>query len=125
MNITATIRNYITGDGTANALLAGRIYAGMLPQSTAYPAAVMNIITNTPTNTKTAASDLDFVLLQIDVYSTTLASVSDTAEAIRGAIDYAVSDPILHVEYKSEMDGYSGKAEIYRRICEYIISISR
>lgn len=125
MNVTAYVRNKINADNTASALLSGRIYAGMLPQTSTYPAVALNIITNTPTNTKTGASDLDILLLQVDVYGTTLASVSDVSEAVRDAIDFATSEPIRHVEYKNEMDGYSGKAELYRRICEYSICLKR
>lgn len=125
MNIYATIRNYVNANGTANGLLSGRIYSGMVPQSSTYPAAVVNLITSSPTNTKTQASDLDFLRVQIDIYAETLASVDAVSDAIRGAIDYATSEPIRHIEFRSEMDGFSGKPELYRRICEYSISYAR
>lgn len=125
MNVTGTIRALINADSTANGLLSGRVYAGNIPQSSAYPAVALNVISTRPHNTKTGASDLDIVLLQLDVYATTLADVADVVEACRGAIDNSLSEPIRLIEYKNELDGYSGKAELYRRICEYSISLSR
>ena len=87
MNVTGTIRALINADSTANGLLSGRVYAGNIPQSSAYPAVALNVISTRPHNTKTGASDLDIVLLQLDVYATTLADVADVVEACRGAID--------------------------------------
>lgn len=125
MNYYATIRNYINGNSTANALLAGRVYAAMLPQSCSYPALVINTITTSPTNTKTAPSDLDILMVQIDIYSSKLEIADAVSSAVRDAIDYSASEPIRHIEFKKEMDGYSGKPELYRRICEYSITYAR
>lgn len=125
MNVTGPIKDLIAADSTANGLLSGRVYAGVLPQNATYPAAVLNVITTTPTNTKTQASDLDFVRLQIDVYGSQLSSVANTASAIRGAIDFRATGSIKHIEYLTGQDGFSEKPELFRWIDEYTISLKR
>lgn len=125
MNAVGTIRTLIAANSTANGLLSGRVYTDVLPQNSTYPAVAVNLINTSPTNTKTTASDLDFLLMQVDVYSTTLASAAETAEAVRGAIDYKTSGSLAHIEFKNEYDAFSGKPELHRRLQEYTISLKR
>lgn len=123
MNVTGPLRTLIAADTTANALLAGRVYAGVLMQQTEYPAAAINIVDDTPHNTKTAASDLDRVLVQVDVYGNTYASAAAVSAAIRAAIDYQTSGDLAHIEFKRSLDMYSDVAEKYRKVSEYSIMI--
>lgn len=125
MNITGPVIDLINADTAANALLAGRVYAGKVLQSSSYPAATINVINTIATNTKTQASDLDFVRLQIDVYGTTITSVAQTAEAIRAAIDYQTTGSLGHIEFFNGQDGYSEKPELFRWITEYKIAFKR
>ncbi len=122
MNITGPIKALIAADSTANGLLAGRVYAGVLQQNSTYPAAVMNLITSTTTNTKTQAGDLDFINLQVDVYGSTVASASAAAQAIRNAIQYQTSGDIKHIQFERLQDGFSEVPELFRLISEYSIS---
>lgn len=123
MNIAGPIKTLIAADTTANALLAGRVYAGVLLQQTEYPAAAINIVDDTPNNTKTGASDLDRVLVQVDVYANTYSSAAAVSAAIRAAIDYHMSGDLAHIEFKRSLDMYSDVAEKFRRVSEYSIMI--
>ena len=123
MNITGPLRTLIAAETTANALLAGRVYAGVLQQQTEYPAAAINIVDDTPHNTKPAASDLDRVLVQVDVYANTYASAAAVSAAIRAAIDYQTSGDLAHIEFKRTLDMYSDVAEKYRKVSEYSIML--
>lgn len=121
MNVTGPIKTLIAANGTANGLFAGRVYPGVLEQETAYPAAAMNIVSVRPSNSKTTASTLDKVILQIDIYSTTLATTADAAAAIRGAIDYTSSGSLTHIQFEGQQDMFSEKPELFRIMQEYSI----
>lgn len=132
MNVTGPIAVLIAANGTANGLLAGRVYPGVLKQESAYPAAVVNVVSNGPTNTKTQASDLDIISVQIDVYGSTYTSASNTAAAIRGALDYYTGTvnltgggtvKVRSITYNGENDGFTEAAELFRKIQTYTISI--
>jgi len=58
MNVTGPIKTLIAANGTANGLMAGRVYPGVLEQETSYPAAAINVVSTAPTNSKTTASSL-------------------------------------------------------------------
>lgn len=134
MNVSGIIAVLIAADGTANGLLAGRVYPGVVKQEAGYPSVAVNLIDPNPTNTKTQASDLDLTMVQVDVYGTTYSTAAATSAAIRTALDYYAgtvsltgggSVVVAHIEYKSERDGYAEKPDIFRRMCEYSISIIR
>ena len=121
MNVTGPIKTLIAANATANGIFAGRVYPGVLEQETSYPAAAMNVADTSPSNSKTTASSLDRVLLQIDVYGTTPATTQDAAAAIRGAIDYQSSGALTHIEFIGQRDMFSAKPELFRVMQEYSI----
>lgn len=121
MNVTGPIKTLIAANGTANGIFAGRVYPGVLEQETTYPAAVMNTGPTRPSNSKTTASTLDRVMLQIDIYGTTYATTADAAAAIRGAIDYASSGSLTHIQLENQQDMFSQKPELFRIMQEYSI----
>lgn len=132
MNVSGIIAVLIAADSTANGLLAGRVYPGVVKQEAGYPAVAVNLIDPGPTNTKTQTSDMDITRVQVDVYGSTYSSAAATSAAIRSALDYYAgtvaltgggSVVVAHIEYKTESDGYVEKPDIFRRMCEYSISI--
>lgn len=132
MNVSGIIANRIAANVPANAAVGGRVYPGVLKQQTAYPAVCVNLIFPGPLNTKTNPSNLDIALVQVDIYGSTYTSVADASALIRAALDYQAGTFILtgggsvdvqHIEYKSEKDGFTENAEIFRRLCEYSIAI--
>ena len=125
MNVSGPIISLIAANSTANTLLGGRVYPDVLKQSTTYPAAAINIKDNDPSNTKTGPSDMDRVLVQIDVYATTATAASEAEEAIRAALDYQTTGNIAGIFYKRTISGFSEKPELIRRISEYSLIIRR
>lgn len=132
MNVSGIVAKVIAANGTANGLLAGRVYPGVVKQEAGYPCVAVNLITPGPTNTKTQASDTDLTTVQVDVYGTTYSSAAATSSAIRTALDFYAGTVTLtgggtvvvaHIEYKSEADGYVETPDIFRRMCEYSIAI--
>lgn len=125
MNVSGPIIALIAANATANNLLGGRVYPDVLKQSTAYPAAAINIRDTDPANTKTGPSDIDRVLVQIDVYATTPTDANNASEAIREALDYQTSGDIAGIFFQRWLGGFSEKPELIRRISEYSIMLRR
>lgn len=125
MNISGPIIGLIAANSTANTLLGGRVYPDVLKQSTTYPAAAINITGGTANNTKTAVSDLDRVLVQIDTYGTTPSDAAEADEAIRGAIDYQSTGSIACIFFIRSVGALSEKPELHRRLSEYSIMYRR
>lgn len=125
MNIIQPIRALIAANTPANNLLSGRVYAEIIAQGSAYPCAAVNVTATDPTNTKTAASDMDVHRLQIDVYGSTYASAAETSEAIRAAIDYQTTGDIIGIFYQRTISGYSDVPEKYRIMSEYSVVLKR
>lgn len=121
MNVTGPIKTLIAANGTANGIFAGRVYPGVLEQETTYPAAAMNVVSTGPANSKTTASTLDKVMVQIDVYGSTYATTAAAAAAIRGAIDYTSSGSLTHIQFEGQEDMFSAKPELFRIMQTYSI----
>lgn len=121
MNVTGPIKTLIANNAPAHALMAGRVYPGVLEQETSYPAAAINVVSTAPTNSKTTASTLDRVLVQLDVYATTYAATAGAAAAIRTALDYQTSGSLTHIEFNGQEDMFSAKPELYRIMQTYSI----
>lgn len=128
MNVTGPIIKIIANNSAANALLGGRVYAGVILQKSDYPCAAVNVTNTAPNNTKTHRSDLDINRVQIDIYGTTMTSAAETGQAVRDAIDY-FSGPVTlnggglelvkHIQFEREITGFSETPEIFRIIQEY------
>lgn len=121
MNVSGPIKTLIAANGTANGIFSGRVYPGVLEQETTYPAAAINTISVTPANSKTTASTLDRVMVQVDVYGTTYATTAAAAAAIRGAIDYQTSGSLTHIEFAGQQDMFSAKPELHRIMQTYSV----
>lgn len=122
MNISGPIKTLIAANSTANGLMGGRVYPGVLEQESAYPAAAVNIVSVRPHNTKTEASTLDTVTVQLDVYATTYAATAGAAAAIRTALDYQASGSLKHIEFSGQEDIFSARPELYRIMQTYSIA---
>lgn len=134
MNVSGIVAVRIAANSTANGLIGGRVYPGVAKQETTYPCVVVNLITPGPTNTKTAASDIDITSVQVDVYGATYTATAAASAAIRSALDYYAGTVTLtgggtvnvaHIQYVGEFDGYVERPDIFRRTCEYKIAIRR
>ncbi len=125
MNITGPLISLIASDATANGLLGGRVYPQVLRQSSAYPAAAINVKNTDPANTKTGPSDLDRITVQIDVYAANATAAEQASEAIRGILDYNSTGDIECIFFLRTIDGLSEKPELIRKLSEYSIIYRR
>lgn len=125
MNVSGPIKTLIAANSTANGIFSGRVYPVVLQQETAYPAAVINTGAIRPHNSKTSASTLDRVMVQIDIYGSTYASTADAAAALRTAIDYTSSGSLGHIECENQQDMFSAKPEIFRIMQTYSVGYTR
>lgn len=134
MNASGIVAVVVAANAPANALIAGRVYPGVVKQEAGYPAIAVNLITPGPTNTKTQASNLDVATVQVDVYGSTYTSMAGASIAVRTALDYysgtvnftgGGSAVVQHIEYVNEQDGFVERGDVYRRICEYKIAMRR
>lgn len=135
MNVTGPIKVLIAANGTANGLLAGRVYPGIIPHGTTFPAAAVTIVGGNGNETKSGASDTDALRVQIDVYDSTYSGASEADEAIRSAIDFyagAVTLPasggtvtINSISFLGHQDGFEKNPELYRKISEYRVRVRR
>ena len=134
MNVSGIVDRIIAADSPANTLFGERVHPGLLDQEAGYPAAVVTLITPGPTHTKTQASDLDIATVQVDVYAQTYPEMADASAAARTALDQYAGTVTLTgggtvdvalISYINETDGFVERGEIFRRICEYKISIRR
>lgn len=121
MNVTGPLKTLIANNAPAHALMAGRVYPGVLEQETSYPAAAINVVSTAPTNSKTTASTLDRVLVQLDVYATTYAATAGAAAAIKTALNYQTSGSLTHIEFAGQEDMFSAKPELFRIMQTYSI----
>lgn len=135
MNVTGPIKVLIAANGTANALLAGRVYPGVIPHGTAFPAAAITIVGGSGNETKSGVSDTDALRVQVDVYGSTYSGASEADEAIRGAIDFYAGNVTLpagggivtinSISFMGHQDNFEKNPELFRKISEYRVRVRR
>lgn len=133
MNVSGPIKVIIAANATANALLNGRVYPGVIDINRGFPAIAITRASTEANATKTGVSQVDFVRVQVDVYARTLGEAEDTAEAVRGALDYYTgvvvsgNDTVRvdHIDYIGTVDNWEDAPELHRVIQEYMVHIKR
>jgi hypothetical protein len=121
MNIAGPIKRIIDDNATADALLDGRLYPMVAPQNVTLPYAVIQRISNRPSNTKSGPSTLDQVMVQVSVWGTTYATAEAAAEAVRGALDFwrgdVVIGPVTYsfdgISFQDCRDMYDPNSEVF------------
>lgn len=92
-NVSGIIYTILAADATVTGLVgtdAGggyKIYPITIPQAAALPAVRITEIAVEPSDTKTGASTLDAIRVQIDSYAMSMLTAQQLDEAVRGAID--------------------------------------
>jgi len=133
MNVTGPIKVIIAADATANALLAGRVYPGVIDNGRGFPAVAVTRASTDANATKTGVSGVDFVRVQLDIYARTYGEAEDVSEAVRTALDFysgsvvSGSDTVNvdHIDYLGTIDNFEDTPELHRVIAEYIMHIKR
>lgn len=133
MNISGPIRALIADNTAANTALQNRVFPGVFPEQYTLPAVAVNIIRVDPNPTKSAPSDVDMAMVQIDCYATTYGQAQDISELVRTAIDYYRGDILIAgniisidaIDYEGQTDVWEEKPKEYRVSCDYTIRVMR
>lgn len=133
MNISGPIRALIANNTAANTALQNRVFPGVFPEQYTLPALSVNIIRVDPNPTKSAPSDIDMAMVQIDCYATTYGQAQDISELVRTAIDYYRGDILIAgniisidaIDYEGQTDVWEEKPKEYRVSCDYTIRVMR
>lgn len=93
-NVSGILYTILAADATVTGLvgldssgIGYKIYALTIPQKAALPAVRITEIAVEPSDTKTGASTLDAIRVQIDSYAMSMLTAQQLDEAVRGAID--------------------------------------
>jgi hypothetical protein len=133
MNVSGPIRALIADNTAANTALQNRVFPGVFPEQYTLPAVAVNIIRVDPNPTKSAPSDVDMAMVQIDCYATTYGQAQDISELVRTAIDYYRGDILIAsniisidgIDYEGQTDVWEEKPKEYRVSCDYTIRLMR
>lgn len=133
MNVTGPIKVIIAANATANALLAGRVYPGIIDNGRGFPAMAVTRASTEANATKTGVSNVDFVRVQLDIFARTYGEAEDVSEAVRAALDYYTGSVVSgadtvnvdHIDYLGTIDNFENSPELHRVIAEYILHIKR
>jgi Protein of unknown function (DUF3168) len=87
MNISGILYTILSANSGVTDICQTRIYPLTIPQNDQLPAVRIVEIAVQPNDTKTSASSLDAVRVQIDCYATSVLAVQQLEEAVRAAID--------------------------------------
>ena len=93
-SISGYVGTILKANSALSTLVGGRIFLNVIPQKKQLPAIVINVISTIPYNTKTEASSLDQVRVQVTIMAETSATsdgqikADEIAEATRTALDY-------------------------------------
>lgn len=87
MNISGILYTILSANSGVTALCQNRIYPLTIPQNAQLPAVRITEIAVQPSDTKTGASTLDAVRVQIDCYAVSVLTVQQLEESVRAAID--------------------------------------
>ena len=92
-NVSGILYTILAGNATVTGLVGTdtgggyKIYPLTIPQAAALPAVRITEIAVEPSDTKTGASTLDAIRVQIDSYGMSMLTAQQLDEAVRGAID--------------------------------------
>lgn len=86
-NVSGILYTILAADATVTAICSTRIYPLTIPQTTPLPAVRIMTVANQPSDTKTGASTLDAIRVQIDSYAASMLTAQQLDEEIRDAID--------------------------------------
>ena len=125
MSLESDLKARLVADATVNALIAGRCYPAVLPQSPSYPALTFFRVSATRLyNLKGTASRVT-ARFQIDCWAATHITARALADAVRVSLHAVVgtmgSTAIGYVRLDNELDVYEDEVKEYRVILDVLI----
>lgn len=122
--IGAAIYGILGGASAITSLVSTRIYPMVAPQNSTMPYITYSTITNTPSDTKSGVSKVDSILVQFDIYDTTVLSVEGIYEALRATLDFIApgtynSIQIDGVAFRNERPFFEEDFEVHRKSVDF------
>jgi len=127
MHPAKVIYQLLSSDSKLKDLIGDKVFPQRIPQKTPFPAVVYFLVSNHPSETKQAASDLDTLTYQISVYATSYQNVIEIAEEVRRVLDRYRNDSenIDHIIFLRENDLFDEEAEVYHKALDFKIRHKR
>jgi hypothetical protein len=136
MNISGIVYTILAADGGVTAICSTRIYPLTRPQLTALPAVRIVTVAVEPYDTKSGASTLDAIRVQIDCYAISMLTAQQLEEAVRAAIDrYRGSVTVTGtggatyfvdgVRFENRNETMEEEKDIFRTSSDYQIRVHR
>ena len=130
MDVGKAIFNILVNDVQLHAVLEDRIYPNVVDYGATLPAVAYTEATNEPSNSKTGASTLDVVTVQISVFSLTYAEVVDISSKVRRALDYKVGIfegvNVQRIFFQDSSDAHDksyGETGVYQRNMDFLVRV--
>lgn len=138
-NVSGILYTILAADATVTAICSTRIYPLTIPQTngtTSLPAVRIVTVANEPFDTKTGASTLDAIRVQIDSYAASMLTAQQLDEEIRDAIDrYRGSVTVIGtggdtyfvdgIRFETRNETMEEEKDIFRISSDYQVRIHR
>lgn len=87
MEVLKAVRTILLNDSDVSTTVDTRVYAFAVPQEAALPFILLNVISLIPSDTKSGASELDKIRVQVDSFASTGLGAVNLDKYVRAAID--------------------------------------
>ncbi len=136
MSIDKIIYDILISDATVTGLVGSvtsgvasyKVFPSQAPQTTQFPFIVFEVVSTTPTNTKSGASEMDFYRVQVTSLSKTNPNANAIAEAVRGALDYYKDLQVQNISFQNQNSGFdniSSQDGVYLKYQDYLLTLTR
>ncbi len=111
------IVDILENDAPVSAIIDDRIFPVAIPQEKVLPAITYQRVDTDPNDTKSGASTLDGILIDLDFWDKKFAVVKDLAKKVRAALDRFSGTKqgivVQSIQFQNQIVGYSSEKEIY------------
>ena len=133
MSASKIFYSLLSGNSSVTGVVAAKIYPQQAPQLTEFPFIVFSEISKLPTNTKSGASTMDVIRMQVTMIHTSQAALDTLGGYVRAVLDYVQQQTIQGtyvqlISFQSETDAFdegSGQDGVYLKYQDYFLTISR
>lgn len=124
------IYHILNNDATLTGFIGNRIYPTISNMATEIPMVVYTTIATVPTDYKQAASDIDYIMMQIDIFGRTALQANSIADRIRTLLDRYTPATVegihlTYVSFRNQMEDWNDADKVFRIMQEYQFRIRR
>mgnify|MGYP003146824997 FL=1 len=129
MKVGLAIYNILTDNGEVDAIVSGRVFPNVAPQTSTFPFIIYDVEGEDPNDTKDGVSTLDVDNITVSCYSKTYNEASDLALKIRTALDRQSGTfggvNIQSIQYDGYNDIFDDNHEdgVYRKAIDFNVRI--